>query len=118
MRLLADANIGRGIIQKLAELGHDVLRVAAVSAQLTDSEILEIAHEQQRIVLTADKDFGKLVFLQMMPCPGVILLRVSGASEQERTRRFARAWPIVEPMASGSFVVITNQAIRRTRLPC
>lgn len=61
LRLLLDAHVsGRKIGKRLAKDGHDVLAVDSESALegLRDEDLLQLAAEQKRIVLTFDvKDF-------------------------------------------------------------
>lgn len=117
MKLLADAHIGRSMVAHLKSLGHEVLHAEVLDPRLPDSAILRLAAEQQRVVLTADKDFGELVFRRRLPSAGVILLRLTVASESERLELFQRFWPLLERNVPGHFVVVTNRSIRRRPLP-
>jgi predicted nuclease of predicted toxin-antitoxin system len=42
--------------------GHDVVDIAEIASGITDVSVLAIAHDQDRILPTEDKDFGELVF--------------------------------------------------------
>jgi len=117
MKLLADAHIGHSIVAHLKSLGHDVLHAEILEPRLPDSRILHLAAEQQRVVLTADKDFGELIFRSFLPSAGVILLRLAVASEIERLDLFKQFWPLIERNVPGHFVVVTNRSIRRRPLP-
>ena len=117
MRLLADAHISRAMVGYLTGLGHDVLHVAAIAPRLSDSAILKRAAADHRVVLTADKDFGELCFLRLIPCAGVVLLRLSGSSEAARLDRFQQLWPLIEQTAERHFVVVTDRSVRRSPLP-
>ena len=76
MKFLADQDVYASTIGFLSGLGHDVVPAARLGlAQAEDAELLRIAHEQGRILLTRDRDFGGLVFVQGGG-PGVIYLRV------------------------------------------
>ncbi len=77
MRFLLDQHIDARILPHLSERGHDVTRVARhYPAGLSDRDILGIAYREQRILITHDRDFGELVFVQLLPHAGVILLRL------------------------------------------
>ena len=52
--------------------GHDVLSAIDVNPTATDSELLDLALEQGRVLITEDKDFGELVFVRRQPHVGVI----------------------------------------------
>ena len=62
MKFLADAHIGQLIIQIIERRGHDVLRATSFAPQTADSELLRIAANENRVVITSDRDFGELVF--------------------------------------------------------
>ena len=75
------------------------------------------ASPEERFLLTADKDFGELVYRRLLAVPGVVLLRLRAASEAERLALFRRHWPAVERSVPGHFVVVTNRTVRRSPLP-
>ena len=56
----------------LISWGHDVLSAVEIDPALDDETLLAIANEEWRIMLTEDKDFGKLVFARGLPHRGVI----------------------------------------------
>ena len=77
IRFLADQDVYQVTVNFLKQLGHDVIRAAeVVLANAKDEEILSWAHEDGRILLTRDKDFGALVFLSNVESSGVVLLRI------------------------------------------
>jgi len=117
MKLLADAHISRAMASFLTTLGHDLVHVAASSPRLSDSAILRWAATESRIVLTADKDFGELCFRRLLPCEGVVLLRLTAATETARMNIFRDFWPVIEHSAPGHFVVVTDRSVRRSVLP-
>jgi predicted nuclease of predicted toxin-antitoxin system len=43
---------------------------------MADNEVLQLCMREQRILLTADRDFGELVFVHRQPHAGVIYLRL------------------------------------------
>ncbi len=86
MRFLADENVEREVVRLLRKRGHDVAYVSEGGASAPDEEVLERARRERRILLTNDKDFGELVFLQRRLATGVLLLRL----EEERGRDSVR----------------------------
>jgi predicted nuclease of predicted toxin-antitoxin system len=112
MKILADENMERPIVEYLRTQGHDVLYAAEVFASAPDPVVLSRALDEQRIVLTNDLDFGELVFHRQMGVQGIVLLRIRAASLGEKSRAFERQWPIAAPKVLGHFVVIANRRIR------
>ena len=49
------------VVDGLRGDGHDVRYVKEIAAGTDDETVLQMATEQQRILLTEDKDFGVLV---------------------------------------------------------
>ena len=68
----------------LADLGHDAVHASAVGlATATDSEILAVARREQRIVVTADLDYPRLLAAHQTVSPGIVLFRGGSYSDQE-----------------------------------
>lgn len=70
MRILADENIDRPIATWLREQGHDVIEAAAVSQEAADSERIEMSRWEGRVVMTFDRDIGRLIQSTFAPHPG------------------------------------------------
>ena len=63
MKLLLDQDVYAATARFLLDLGHDVVPVAGIGlSRAQDQEILRVAQEQNRILVTRDRDFGHLVF--------------------------------------------------------
>ena len=77
MRFLLDQSSDARLIPHLRSLGHEATRIARdYPAGLPDSEVLAVAHREERILITDDRDFGELVFQHFHPHSGVIYLRL------------------------------------------
>lgn len=74
--ILADENIGPEVITALRRRGKDINTVLELGLRgATDMEILHFAGQQERVVLTHDRDFGRLALLQELPYLGIMFLR-------------------------------------------
>lgn len=62
MNLLADESVDRQIVERLRQDGHEVLYAAEMEPGIPDDVVLERANEISAWLMTADKDFGELVF--------------------------------------------------------
>ena len=60
MKFLADECCDRDLVGALRNAGYDVLYVLELKPGATDDEVLALAFDQRRILLTEDKDFGEL----------------------------------------------------------
>ena len=64
MKFLADQDVYASTGRFLSGLGHDVVPAGQLGlAQAEDTALLRVAHEQGRIFVTRDRDFGALVFV-------------------------------------------------------
>ena len=59
--LLADENFPRKAIEKLRRLGYDIKSIAEIKAGLSNGAVAKLAREENRILLTFDKDFGEMM---------------------------------------------------------
>lgn len=112
MNLLADENIERLIVLWLREQGHDVLWVPESSPSVLDHEIVNMARDQKRVILTYDLDFGEILFRERFACDGVILLRCTKLARQHRLEWFQRWWPDLEAKAPHHFIILQNNKLR------
>lgn len=77
MRFLANENISRTLIQLLRARNHDVLSVKESMRGQPDQSILLRAQQEDRLLLTMDKDFGELAFRSKLAAEcGIVLLRL------------------------------------------
>lgn len=112
MRILANENVTRTMIEGLRAKGHDVLSVKESLRGEEDDAILARAQAEKRIALTHDKDFGELAFRIGLPADcGVILLRLGGSDPDTDNRRALEA---IESRTDwgGHFSVISEDRIR------
>ena len=112
MKLLADENTHAYVVRWLRNQGCDVLWATESLAGQPDALLLDTAKEQNRLIFTADLDFGELIFHQRLISSGVILVRLEHLHVQDRIRRLQSAWSLVEANCSGKFIVITDAKIR------
>ncbi len=76
MKLLLDQDVYASTAHFLRSLQHDIVTAAEIGAsRKEDAILLRMAHEQDRIFVTRDRDFGSLVFVSDDP-GGVMYLRM------------------------------------------
>ena len=73
--ILSDENIDFRIIKALRESGIDTYSVSENNSGISDEEVIELARNLKRIILTEDKDFGEWVFAHNVKDIGVVFLR-------------------------------------------
>ena len=116
MNLLADESVDRQVVEKLRESGYSVLYVAELEPGISDQEVLNSANEENAVLLTADKDFGELLFRQRRFSLGVVLIRMAGLSSIKKSDIVVSTFKQHGKEFPNSFSVISpgNVRIRRS----
>lgn len=95
MRLLLDTCVWGGALQALRDAGHDVVWTGEWERDPGDKEILRQAYEQDRILVTLDKDFGERAIVYGEPHRGII--RLVGISARSRPITAGACWRNMSP---------------------
>lgn len=76
IKYLADENIDREVVEFLLGKGIDILHVPEIGRSgNSDLNLMRLAHEQDRAILTHDSDFGTLAFVDNEPFFAIVYLR-------------------------------------------
>jgi len=81
IKFIADVNVEKPTVEKptveyLSKQGYDIKWIPDINCEMTDDELLQLANKEKRILITNDKDFGEIIFLQKKLTTGIILFRV------------------------------------------
>lgn len=115
MNLLADESVDGPIVERLRQDGHRVGYVAEMNPGISDDTVLDLANRDASLLLTADKDFGELVFRQRRLMSGVILIRLAGVSPKEKAEIVASVIAGRSTELPQAFTVITSRLVRVRR---
>jgi predicted nuclease of predicted toxin-antitoxin system len=116
VNLIGDESIDRQIVNRLRQDGHAVRYVAEMEPGIPDDVVLNLANEAADLLLTADKDFGELVFRQGRFAPGILLVRLAGLSPARKAEVVASAVNQHGEELRGAFAVLTPRSFRIRRL--
>jgi predicted nuclease of predicted toxin-antitoxin system len=119
MRFLADAGISPKTVEFLRLRGHDAVHVRELLLQrAADSELVDKARAESRILLTFDLDFGEILALGILEQPSVVIFRLADERADSVNRRLeAVLSQQTEALAAGSLVLIEDARYRVRRLP-
>jgi predicted nuclease of predicted toxin-antitoxin system len=119
VKLLVDESLAGRVAALLAEAGHDATHVGDRGLLGSpDETVLASAQREDRILVTADTDFGTLLALSAPPQPSVILLRRPGRRAEERATAITDAIEAVgEALEAGALVVVEPSRVRVRMLP-
>ena len=92
MRFLADENVPGPVVAGLRARGHDVFWIKESMPGADDPALLDLAQREQRVVVTADTDFGELAFRSGLPAQcGVVLIRLDWTDPEADNQAVATA---------------------------
>ncbi len=86
MNFLADEGVDKPIVDLMRSSGFDVHYILETHPGSHDEEVLRLANEENRILITQDKDFGELVYRLRQIHQGVILIRLGATQAPEKAR--------------------------------
>lgn len=116
MRFLVDECAGPSLSRWLQGQGHDVFSVFDQARGISDDEVLHIALENERILITMDKDFGEKIYREKRAHHGVILLRLKDERTKNKIAAMERLLASFATRISGQFVVVTDARVRLSSL--
>lgn len=112
MRFLADESCDFAVVRALRATGQDVLAVAELASSSDDAIVMDMAHRENRVLLTEDKDFGQLVYAHSQQSSGVILIRYSASVRKTLPTAVVALVSELTSDLIGSFVVMSPGRVR------
>lgn len=117
MRFLADEHVPGSTIRALRAAGHDVWAAAAEAPGSADSALLARAVNDERVVLTFDRDFGALLFHAGATAPpGIVYFRLAIVAPAFLERVVLALVAGAGQGISGQFTVVEEERIRQRPL--
>lgn len=112
MKFITDENIGFEVIKPLRNLDFDIKSILEVDKGADDVEVLSLANKEDRILITTDKDFGELVYVNKLTHSGVILLRLKKDSSKNKLKVLKTLFRTRLEELEKAFTVITESKVR------
>jgi predicted nuclease of predicted toxin-antitoxin system len=112
MRFLVDECTGPKVAAWLSEQGHEVFSVFDEARGVDDDQLIQRAFDEDRILITNDKDFGEKVYRERAPHRGIIFMRLE---DERATNKIEVLRLLLERYADrfeDQFVVVTETQVR------
>ena len=116
MKIVADESVDRPIVDTLRAQGRDVVYVAELAPGIRDDLVLSMSHDSAALLLTADKDFGELVYRQRKLHSGIALFRLAGLAPSQKAVIIRTLFDRYADQLPNRFTVVTERAIRLRRM--
>ncbi len=119
MKFLLDMPVSKSLLDVIHSFGHEGVHASDIGkAFATDSELLEMARIENRVIITADLDFPQLLALTFAVGPGIIMFRGGNYSDKGMCDLLVRVFKEVPPEnLQISICVVDQKRIRITQLP-
>jgi predicted nuclease of predicted toxin-antitoxin system len=119
MRFLLDMPVSPSLIAVLESHEHEAVHAYRIGkGEASDTELMDLARVEERVIITADLDFPRLLALARTRRPGLILFRGGNYSDAEMRGLLERVLTQVPAKRlSNSICVVDRKRIRITQLP-
>lgn len=120
IRFLLDMGIAHTTGQYLRSKGYDAVHLSDQGLErLPDDRIVAKAQEEERVIVTHDLDFGRIVALSGGAVPSIVTLRLSNMTPAQVNIALEAIFTeaIAALLDRGALVTITDKGIRIRELP-
>jgi predicted nuclease of predicted toxin-antitoxin system len=120
VRLLFDANLSPEVARRLSGSGHDAIHVVDIGLlSASDPDIMRVAAEEDRVLITADSDFAAMLALGELRGPSVVLLRSADhlRPPDQAILLIANLPRVEDELAAGAIVSLNRRHLRVRELP-
>ena len=120
MKFLIDNALSPALAVGLREAGHDAIHIRELGLQAeADKPIFDLAAKEERVIVSADTDFGAILATRHQTRPSLILFRRTlGRRSATQLQLLVKNLQSIEgALVRGSVVVFEDSRIRIRELP-
>lgn len=112
MKFITDESVEKPVVDALWENKYKVYYILEKNPGISDIDVRKLAYDEKFVLITADKDSSNLVFRQKGKLHGVILTRLAGLKNMEKTRIIINTFQKFAGEFENHFTVISKTLIR------
>lgn len=117
MQFLANENFPLLSVRILRDFGLNITSIMEDSPGIKDTEVLARAVQENRIILTFDRDYGELIFRRSSPKPiGVIYFRYQPITPEEPAQELLSLLSDKNLVIEKMFTVLERNKLRQRPL--
>lgn len=120
MRVLVDNALSHLLAELLREAGHDAVHLRErIPVDSPDEKVFDLAKQEDRVILSADSDFGAILANRLDAKPSFILLRHDTPAKPElQAKLLERIFALAaDDLAEGCIVSVNRDQARIRKLP-
>jgi predicted nuclease of predicted toxin-antitoxin system len=110
--IIIDESVGGRLFNRLKAHVNDIISIRQDYSSVNDRRVIKIAKDNNGIVITGDKDFGELVFLNEIRSTSIILLRYNNADIPQIVKNILKTLNHYKTHPGHFFTTITAKKIR------
>jgi predicted nuclease of predicted toxin-antitoxin system len=111
VRFLLDENVPMDLLSALVARGHDAVHGALIDPQISDPQVLDRACKEERVLITFDSDFSRLIFHEGKTAPpGVVYMQSRPKTAMLVVDRFIDLLDGGPIALTGNFLIIDEGA--------
>lgn len=116
-KFLANENIPLASVLRLRKEKIDVSSVGLDSSSITDREVMQVATDEKRTIITFDRDYGELIYKYgFRPPAGVVYLRMQSYQPEEPAELILKLLNNPDFQFAGLFTVADERSIRQRKI--
>jgi len=110
LKFLVDESTGVQVAEKLKQMGYDTISVIKAMKGAQDTTVIKKAKQEDRVIITNDKDFGWLAAIYKPS--GIIILRLKDESATNKIKVTLRIIENPTYRIYDSLIIATEKKIR------
>lgn len=116
MKFLANENVPFSSVKDLKIKGFDIKSIGVDNPSISDNQVMKIAIDEMRTIITYDSDYGELIFKHgFKPKAGVIFIRNQPSDPLETSKIIEKLISLEHLTFEGALTVVDSNSIRQKK---